>query len=103
MSTQIQLTRRALRNVLVLAIAATSVFGFISTATANATSNTQFNSAASLSAEFDYITVSAGQTLWGLAEELAPNSNPQDWMQNVVNLNGLTSTDLVPGQRIALP
>jgi len=47
--------------------------------------------------------VSAGQTLWGLAESLAPNTNPQDWMQEVVNLNNLSSTDLIPGQRIAVP
>lgn len=87
--------RKFFRSAVIVAIAATSVFGFVSTAAAN-------NSAAS-PADFEYITVESGQTLWDLAEQVAPGSNPQDWMQDVVNLNGLTSTDLQPGQRIAIP
>lgn len=79
---------------MVVAIAATSIFGFVNGAAANNKTG---------SAEFEYITISAGQNLWSLAEELAPNVDPQDWMQEVVNLNGLTSTDLKPGQRLALP
>jgi hypothetical protein len=92
---QTQAARKFFRSAVIVAIAATSVFGFVSTAAAN-------NSAAN-SADFEYITVESGQTLWDLAEQVAPRSNPQDWMQDVVNLNGLTSTDLQPGQRIALP
>lgn len=92
---QTQAARKFFRSAVIVAIAATSVFGFVSTAAAN--------NSASKSADFQYITVESGQTLWDLAEQVAPESNPQDWMQDVVNLNGLTSTDLKPGQRIALP
>lgn len=88
--------RKFLRGVVVLSLAAGSIFGFVTTATATAS-----NSASS--SNFEYVTISAGQTLWGLAESLAPGTNPQDWMQEVVNLNNLTSTDLIPGQRIAVP
>ena len=86
--------RKFFRGAVIVAIATTSVFGFVSTATAN-------NSSAK--ATFEYITIESGQTLWDLAEKVAPEQNTQDWMQEVVNLNGLTSTDLQPGQRIALP
>ena len=86
--------RRFFRTAVVVAIATTSIFGFVNGAAANSKAG---------SAHFDYITISAGQTLWNLAEQIAPNSDPQDWMQEVVNLNGLTSTDLKPGQRIAIP
>jgi hypothetical protein len=91
--------RKLVRKAIVVAIAAASVFGFgnasfIGGAAANSESS---------SAQYEYVTIAAGQTLWDLAEELAPNQNPQDWMQDLVNLNGLTSTDLQPGQRIALP
>lgn len=88
--------RKFFRTAVVVAIATTSIFGFVNTAAANSQTS-------SSAANFEYITVSAGQTLWDLAEQVAPNTDPQDWMQDVVNLNGLTSTDLKPGQRLALP
>ena len=91
---QTQAARRFFRSAVIVAIATTSVFGFVSTATANNSQN---------KATFEYITIESGQTLWNLAEKVAPGENVQDWMQEVVNLNGLTSTDLQPGQRIALP
>jgi LysM repeat protein len=91
------LARKLLRGAVVLGLAGGSIFGFVSTAVATSSASQ------SASSEFEYVTVSAGQTLWGLAESLAPNSNPQDWMQEVVNLNNLSSTDLTPGQRIAVP
>ena len=52
---------------------------------------------------FHYVTVSAGQTLWGLAESHAKNSDPRDWIAAVVDLNNLTTNQLQPGQRLALP
>ncbi len=88
--------RKFFRTAVVVAIAATSIFGFVNTAAANSQTG-------SSTAKFEYITVSARQALWDLAEQIAPNTDPQDWMQDVVNLNGLTSTDLKPGQRIAIP
>ncbi len=88
--------RKFFRTAVVVAIATTSIFGFVNTAAANSQTS-------SSAAKFEYVTVSAGQTLWDLAEQIAPNTDPQDWMQDVVNLNGLTSTDLKPGQRIAIP
>ncbi|MFM2385087.1 MAG: hypothetical protein RL166_961 [Actinomycetota bacterium] len=54
-------------------------------------------------AEFHYVTVNAGQTLWGLAESHAKNSDPRDWIAAVVDLNNLTTNELQPGQRLALP
>jgi LysM repeat protein len=54
-------------------------------------------------ANFHYVTVNAGQTLWGLAESHAKNSDPRDWIAAVVDLNNLTTNQLQPGQRLALP
>jgi hypothetical protein len=105
MSAQIQgqmspSARKFLRSTVVLGLAAASIFGFVTTAMATGSAA---NSSQAASSNFEYVTISAGQTLWGLAESMAPNTNPQDWMQEVVNLNNLTSTDLIPGQRIAVP
>ena len=52
---------------------------------------------------FTYVTVHAGQTLWGLAESHAKGQDPRDWIQSLVELNNLTSNQLQPGQRLALP
>lgn len=52
---------------------------------------------------FAYITVEAGQSLWQLAEELAPAADPRDVISDIVSLNQLTTTDIEPGQLLAVP
>lgn len=52
---------------------------------------------------YHYVTVSSGQTLWGLASSHSKNSDPRDWIAAVVDLNNLTTNQLQPGQRLALP
>jgi LysM repeat protein len=54
-------------------------------------------------AEFTYVTVLAGQSLWQIAAKVAPDQDPRDFIASVVSLNGLTTADVTPGQRIALP
>ncbi|ALS58217.1 LysM peptidoglycan-binding domain-containing protein [Rathayibacter toxicus] len=53
--------------------------------------------------DFRYITVHAGQSLWTLAEELAPQSDPRDVVDAIVALNQLPGAGLEPGQRLAIP
>lgn len=55
------------------------------------------------SVEFDYVTINPGQSLWQLAESLAPTSDPRDLIAEIVSLNQLTSESVQPGQRLALP
>lgn len=52
---------------------------------------------------FTYVTVHNGETLWQIAERVAPNQDPRDAIQAIVSLNNLTESTLQPGQRIALP
>jgi LysM repeat protein len=52
---------------------------------------------------FDYVTVAAGETLWGIAEELAPSADPRDVISSIVSLNQLQSSTVQPGQRLAIP
>ena len=53
--------------------------------------------------ELTYITVSQGDSLWSLAEVHAGDADPRDWIAEVVIANALESSDLTPGQQIALP
>lgn len=55
------------------------------------------------SVEFEYVTVKAGQSLWAIAETLAPEADPRDTIAQIMNLNQLTQSSVQPGQRIAIP
>ncbi|PJJ61328.1 LysM peptidoglycan-binding domain-containing protein [Compostimonas suwonensis] len=55
------------------------------------------------SASFDYVTVSAGQSLWELSEDLAPAADPRDVIAEIMSLNQLATSDVEPGQRLAVP
>ena len=51
----------------------------------------------------DYVTVLAGDTLWTIAENVSPESDPRDVVHHIMVLNQLSSAALVPGQEIAIP
>lgn len=53
--------------------------------------------------QFTFVTVSAGQSLWQLAEKIAPTEDPREVIADIVSLNQLASEDVQPGQRLALP
>lgn len=49
------------------------------------------------------ITVATGDTLWSLAEEVDPQSDPRDLIAAIMTLNDLDSPTIVPGQVLVLP
>lgn len=52
---------------------------------------------------FEHVTVASGETLWQVAEQVAPNSDPRDVIDDIVSLNNLSTTDVMAGQSIAIP
>ncbi|MCU1412125.1 MAG: hypothetical protein JWR04_2832, partial [Rhodoglobus sp.] len=38
---------------------------------------------------FEYVTVESGQTMWHLAEDLAPQSDPREVIAQIVQFNQL--------------
>lgn len=54
-------------------------------------------------AAFQYVTVAAGESLWQVAEELAPAADPRDVIARLVQLNQLDSSDVYAGQQLAIP
>jgi hypothetical protein len=50
-----------------------------------------------------YVTVQGGETLWHLATTVAPSADPRDVIADIVQLNQLSSSQVQPGQRIAVP
>jgi predicted small integral membrane protein len=60
-------------------------------------------SSSTSSTSFDYVTVEYGDSLWSIASDVAPEADPRDVIADVMSLNQLESSTVVPGQRIALP
>lgn len=89
-------TRGLVRKAMVLAVAAAGIFAFVAGQSANASSD-------SVSVEFQHVTVHSGETLWQLAQQYGEGQDARDWIASVVDLNGLSSIELQPGQDLALP
>ena len=49
------------------------------------------------------VSVAAGETLWGLAQEFAPERDPRDVMEDIMELNSLTDPRLTVGDRLYIP
>jgi LysM repeat protein len=47
--------------------------------------------------------VHSGDTLWSIAESLAPDTDPRDVVDALQEVNGLSGASLVPGQVLLLP
>ena len=48
-------------------------------------------------------TVLAGQTLWGIAATADPSRDPRDVVQDILELNNLSSSVVHPGQQLFVP
>jgi hypothetical protein len=52
---------------------------------------------------FQFVTVESGQSLWQIAESIAPASDPRDVIFEIIRLNGLQSPDVLAGEELAIP
>jgi len=50
-----------------------------------------------------YHVLMPGETLWGLAAQLAPSADPRDVVAQIIELNSLTGAEVRAGTRLALP
>jgi len=94
---------RALKNwvfgIPLITLAALVVLGaliLISPHTANAGNNSQ-------GAETRYVTVQSGDTLWDIAQEVDPKTDPRDTMVQISKLNDLQGSTVKVGQRLEVP
>jgi hypothetical protein len=52
---------------------------------------------------FTYVSIAPGQSLWQLAEQVAPLADPREVVADILALNNLSSGDVQPGQELAIP
>jgi hypothetical protein len=48
------------------------------------------------------ITVHHGDTLWSIAHRIAPESDPRDTIKNIKNLNQISKSGLIAGQKLQI-
>ncbi len=93
----IRLTRRG-RLALLVAAVLCMLLGFSLGNTLSFTAGSISPPAASHS-----IVVQPGQTLWGIATQVAPHADPRATVQQIIVLNHLESTGLQAGETLAVP
>lgn len=49
------------------------------------------------------VTVQAGESLWAIAEAVAPERDPRDVVSDILQLNNLDAHRVVPGQALFVP
>lgn len=52
---------------------------------------------------FETVTVMPGDTLWSVAERVAPSADPRDVVDAIMRLNALSTARLDAGQQVAIP
>lgn len=98
--TRLRLTTRGRR--LLVALAALPLAAGIGIAAISGGSALASGEAAQ-STSFDTVTVMPGDTLWAIAEEIAPTSDPRTVINEIQKLNALSNGSLQVGQQIAVP
>jgi LysM repeat protein len=93
----IRLTRRG-RLALLVAAVLCMLLGFSLGSALSSTAGTISPPAASHS-----IVVQPGQTLWGIATQVAPRADPRATVQQIIVLNHLASTGVQAGETLAVP
>ena len=96
-SRSIHVTRRG-RLVLVLSLAALLFAAFsIGRARSEASTSTP------VAPQLTQVTVQPGETLWAVAQRVAPDNDPRDIVQLIRRVNHLSGSGLQVGQQLLLP
>lgn len=99
-SARLRITRRG--RVVVGFLVALLVAGLVAAAAMfGATRAVASNEAGS--ADFGYVVVQSGSTLWSVATELDSSADPRDIISEIIRLNRLENSDVLAGQVLAVP
>lgn len=92
----VRLTRRGRVVLLVLVLALGVVALVVGAASVSATTSAERGPVAT-------VVVQPGQTLWGVAEQVAPDRDPREVVHAIVEVNDLPGSVVAPGQSLAIP
>ena len=95
----VRLTRRG-RTVLVLLLAALLLAAFSLGSQATQASDVAVDSA---TVQLEQTTVQPGESLWSVAQRIAPDNDPREVVAQIQRLNDLSGSQLQVGQHLLLP
>jgi LysM repeat protein len=95
----LRLTRRG-QLVLVLALAALLLSAFSLGSQATQAADVAGQGAVS---RLEQTTVQPGESLWSVAQRIAPENDPREVIAQIQRLNGLRTAELQVGQQLLLP
>lgn len=99
--TRLRLTTRGRR--IVAAFAALPAVIALSLAVISGGSALASRDAGAPDGSFATLTVTAGESLWSIAEQVAPSADPRDVVDAIVRLNGLDGVVVSAGQQLSIP
>ncbi len=100
-ATRLRMTARGRR--VLLALAAIPLAGGIALAALGGGSALASGAQGATAASFDTVTVLPGDTLWGIAAEIAPEADPRTVVDALEELNGLRGGVLPVGTTLSIP
>ncbi|WP_426324796.1 LysM peptidoglycan-binding domain-containing protein [Microbacterium sp. E-13] len=100
-STRLRLTLRGRR--VLAALAALPAVIALSAAVLGGGAALASRDAGAPAGSFTTVTVAAGDSLWTIAEEIAPGHDPRDVVDEIVRLNALDTVVVQTGQSLSIP
>lgn len=100
-TTRLRLTARG-RRLLAVAAALPAVV-VLGTAIIGGSAALASRDAGTSAESFTTVTVMYGESLWSIAEQIAPQADPRDVVDDITRLNALESPIIEPGQSLAIP
>ncbi|WP_156760408.1 LysM peptidoglycan-binding domain-containing protein [Microbacterium karelineae] len=101
MRTRLRITRRGRR--VLASLAAVPVVAALGIAILGGGSALGSDEQGAPAGTFASLTVMPGDSLWTIAQQVAPQSDPRDVVAEIVSLNQLQSSLVAAGQTISLP
>lgn len=91
------------RAVVAVLVAAPLALGAVALGLGQGAAASTSSSSSTSAATFHWITVGHGDSLWSIAQRIAPSADPRDVIADIVDLNQLPSASVSAGERIAIP
>ena len=100
-ATRLRLTVRGRRTL--ASLAALPAVVALSLAVVSGGSALASRDASAPTGSFTSLTVTSGESLWSIAERVAPAADPRDVVDAIVRLNALDGVTVSAGQRLSIP
>ena len=101
-STRLRLTTRGRRLIAILA-AIPAIVALSAAVIGGSSAALASREAGAGSSSFTTVTVTAGESLWSIAQEVAPSADPRDVVDAIVRLNALEGVTVSAGEELAIP